>query len=183
MATNQDDLRQWIGKTDRQIDEASLKPLRALAATLDRDDPELQPGSAIPPCWHWLYFLSLPPEMGPDGHPRRGDFLPPVPLPRRMWAASRLEWLVPLRVGETLSRGTRIVDVSTKEGRTGPLVFVRVRHEVSSTGKLAIIEEQDIVYRDLARPGELGPSSAAPTSSEWRRVIQADPALLFAIPR
>ena len=181
MASSHDELKQWIGKSETQVDEASPKPLRALAAALDRDDPEPQPGSAIPPCWHWLYFFPLPrqSEIGPDGHPRRGGFLPLVPLPRRMWAASRLEWLVPLRVGETIIRASRIVDVSTKDGRTGPLVFVRVRHEVSSNEELAIIEEQDIVYRDVAKPGELGPSAAAPPCSDWRRVIQPHPALLF----
>jgi 3-methylfumaryl-CoA hydratase len=131
MTTSPDVLKQWIGKTETQVDEVSPKPLSALAAALDRDDPEPQPGSAIPPCWHWLYFLSLPrqSEIGPDGHVRRGGFLPPVPLPRRMWAGSRLEWLAPLRVGEAITKASRIVDVSSKEGRTGPLVFVRVRHE------------------------------------------------------
>jgi 3-methylfumaryl-CoA hydratase len=76
MAASQDELKRWIGKTGRQIDEASLKPLRASAAALDRDDPELQPGCGISPCWHWLYLLSLPlqSEIGPDGHPRRGGF-------------------------------------------------------------------------------------------------------------
>ena len=143
-------LTQWIGKTETQVDEASSKPLRALAAALDRNDVDFEAGSVIPPCWHWLYFLSLPrqSEIGPDGHARRGSFLPPAPLPRRMWAASRLKWLVPLRVGQTITRSSRIVDMTSKDGRTGPLVFVCIRHEVSCDGDLAIIEEQDIAYRD-----------------------------------
>jgi 3-methylfumaryl-CoA hydratase len=181
MTTSRDELKQWIGKTETQVDEACPKPLRALAATLDRDDPEPLPGTAIPPCWHWLYFLSLPrqSEFGPDGHARRGGFLPPVPLPRRMWAGGRLEWLGPLRVGEAITKASRIVDVSSKEGRAGPLVFVRVHHEICSNGNFAIIEEQDLVYCDLAKPGELAPSSAAPASPDWSREIQPDPALLF----
>ena len=142
---------------------------------------ELQPGNAVPPCWHWLYFLSLPrqSEIGPDGHARRGGFLPPVPLPRRMWAASQLEWLRPLRIGEAIAKSSLIADVSSKEGRTGPLVFVRVRHEVSARGHLALIEEQDIVYRDAPKPGEAAPSPRAPEHCDWQREIWPDPALLF----
>lgn len=181
MIGNENGLNQWIGKTETQVDEASPKPLKALAAALDRDDPEAEPGSPVPPCWHWLYFLSLTKqsEIGADGHERRGGFLPPVPLPRRMWAGSRLEWLAVLRVGEVITKSSRIVEVSGKAGRTGPLVFVRVRHEVSSNGNLAVIEEQDIVYRDAPKPGEVAPSRAAPAYSEWRREIRPDPALLF----
>ena len=94
-------LQTWLGKTESQTDVLSATPVRGLAATLDRDDPPAQPGDPIPPCWHWLYFLPLhrQSEIGPDGHAKRGGFLPPVPLPRRMWAGSRLEFLRPLRIG------------------------------------------------------------------------------------
>src|SRR5687767_14175437 len=126
-------LKQWIGATESRSDVAVPTPVQALAATLDRDDPAPQAGDPIPACWHWLYFLPLhrQSEIGPDGHAKRGGFLPPVPLPRRMWAGSRLEFIRPLRIGQAISRTSRIIDVSGKEGRTGPLVFVRVRHEVS----------------------------------------------------
>jgi len=140
-------LKEWIGKSESRSDFASPTPVQALAATLDRDDAAPHTGDPIPPCWHWLYFLPLhrQSEIGPDGHAKRGGFLPPVPLPRRMWAGGRLEFLRPLRVGSAISRISRIVDVSTKEGRTGSLVFVLVRHEFSDADGIALTEEHDIV--------------------------------------
>lgn len=101
--TNWDELKQWIGKIETLADQVTTTPLRVLAATLDRDDPAPQPGDAVPPCWHWVYFLPLhrQSEIGQDGHARPGRFLPPVPLPQRMWAGSRLEFVRPLWVGES----------------------------------------------------------------------------------
>ena len=150
-------------------------PVRALAATLDRNDQEPQPGDPLPPLWHWLYFLPShrQSELGPDGHAKRGGFLPPVPLPRRMWAGGRFEFKRPLRIGETVQRVSRIVDVKYKEGRTGPLVFVVVRHEISD----AIVEEHDIVYRgEVAAPQD---PRQAPAEAAWERVIHPDDVLLF----
>src|ERR1700737_1536219 len=137
---NLDELKQWSGTTETLTDRVTTTSLKALAATLDREDPAPQPGDAIPPCWHWLYFLPLHRhlQIAPDGHARRGGFLPPVPLPRRMWAGSRLEFVRPLSAGEHIARVSRIVDVSHKEGRSGPLVFVLVRHEISNDIGLAI---------------------------------------------
>ena len=157
-------------------------PLQSLAAALDREDPAPAPGDALPPCWHWLYFLPLSrqSEIGPDGHPHRGGFLPPVPLPRRMWAGSRLEWIKPLRVGQPITRMSRIVDVSVKEGRTGPLVFVRVRHEIGHVVGQCLVEEQDIVYRNIPKPDEPAPPvSKAPAVHDWAREIRPDAVLLF----
>jgi 3-methylfumaryl-CoA hydratase len=182
MTLDVEQLRGWIGRTETAADVATLVPLRALTATLDRDDPPAGAGAAIPPCWHWLYFLPLHrhSEIGPDGHARRGGFLPPVPLPRRMWAGSRLEFVAALRVGQALSRTSRIVDVRMKEGRTGPLVFVNVRHEIHGDRQLAIVEEHDIVYRDLPQPGEPEPAGvAAPDDAQWTRRIDPDDVLLF----
>ena len=153
-------------------------PVRALAATLDRDDPEPRPGDALPPLWHWLYFLPVhrQSELGPDGHARRGGFLPPVPLPRRMWAGGRFEFHRPLRIGETVERVSRILDVRYKEGRTGPLVFVVVRHQIGD----AITEEQDIVYRDSgAAPRAASVGHRPPPQAAWQRVIHPDDVLLF----
>src|SRR5579883_1380802 len=126
-------LQGWIGKTETRTEQVTAAPLAALASTLDRPDPEPRPGDPVPPLWHWLYFLprDRQSDLAPDGHPRRGGFLPPVPLPRRMWAGDRLEFHRPLRVGETVTRTSRILDVQLKEGRTGPLVFVVVRHEIA----------------------------------------------------
>jgi 3-methylfumaryl-CoA hydratase len=154
----------------------------ALAATLDRRDPEPAVGDAIPPGWHWLYFLETTPasELGPDGHKKRGGFLPPVTLPRRMWAGGRLEFLRPLRVGEALRRDSEIVAVEPKRGKSGNLVFVTVRHTVLASGETATIEEHDIVYREAARPGEPPPPARqAPAHAEWRRELRADSVMLF----
>jgi len=174
-------LQTWIGRSVRVDDVATPVPLQALTATLDRDDPPA-PGQPIPPLWHWLYFLPLhrQSEIGADGHPARGGFLPPVPLPRRMWAGSRLEFRAPVLAGQALSRSSRIGDVRLKEGRSGPLVFVKVQHEISADGRLAIAEEHDIVYRELAVAGEPAPVGvAAPDNAQWTRRIAPDDVLLF----
>ena len=139
-------------------------------------------GAALPPLWHWLYFLPIhrQSEIGPDGHPARGGFLPPVPLPRRMWAGSHLRFHRPLRVGDPISRTSRIVEVTHKEGRTGPLVFVLVRHEIGTAQGLALAEEHDIVYRDIPRPGEpAAQPRTAPGEQAWTREIRPDDVLLF----
>ena len=102
-------LRSWIDRTEVLEDTVTVAPLRALTATLDRDDAPQRAGDAVPPCWHWLYFLPIhrQSELGPDGHPRRGGFLPPVPLPRRMWAGSRIGFVAPLRVATSPTRSAR----------------------------------------------------------------------------
>ena len=177
-----DHLRTWIGRTESVHDLATLVPLRALSATLDRDEPAFGAGGAVPPCWHWLYFLPVhrQSELGPDGHAQRGGFLPPVPLPRRMWAGSRIEFLSPVHAGQALRRDSRIVDVRMKEGRTGPLVFVHVHHEIHADGQHAIHEEHDIVYRGLQQPGEaVPPGLPAPMDATWTREIVPDDVLLF----
>ena len=177
-----DHLRGWMGRTEAIHDVATVVPLRALSATLDRDDPAIDLGTDVPPCWHWLYFLPLhrQSEIGPDGHAKRGGFLPPVPLPRRMWAGSRIAFAAPVRAGQAISRSSRIADVRMKEGRTGPLVFVNVHHEIRADGQLAIQEEHDIVYRDMPAPGEPAPAGVpAPTNAQWTREIHPDDVLLF----
>ena len=125
--------RDWIGRTERRSDLVTPAPLAMLSATLDRDDPEPMPGSEVPPLWHWLYFLPVArqSEIGPDGHPKRGGFLPTVPQPRRMWAGGRLTFERALTVGDEITRVSRIADVSVKDGRSGRLVFVCVRHEIA----------------------------------------------------
>jgi 3-methylfumaryl-CoA hydratase len=181
MTVDMESLRAWIGRSETHEDVAALAPLRGLTATLNRDDTPAQ-GEAIPPCWHWLYFLPVHPqsEIGADGHARRGGFLPPVPLPRRMWAGSRLVFHRPLKAGSAISRTSRIADVSLKEGRTGPLVFVRVVHEVSDEQGLALTDEHNIVYRENPRPDDpLPPVQQAPAEAQWTREIHPDPVLLF----
>lgn len=175
-------LRQWIGRTESCNDIATARPVAALAATLDRRDPEPAVGDAIPPGWHWLYFLETKPasDLAPDGHAKRGGFLPPVALPRRMWAGGRLEFLRPLHVGEKLRRNSEIVAVEPKQGKSGNLVFVTVRHTVIASGQTATIEEHDIVYREAARSAEPPPQGKpAPLHPKWRRELRADSVMLF----
>jgi 3-methylfumaryl-CoA hydratase len=175
-------LQAWQGRSETITDEITAAPLRALSATLDRADPEPAPGTELPPLWHWLYFLPRHPqsELGEDGHARLGGFLPPVPLPRRMWAGGRLQWHAPLRVGEAVQRVSTIASVTHKPGRTGDLVFVLVRHEVRNPAGLALSEEHDIVYRAAARVGDPVPApQAAQRDAPWSREIVPDPVLLF----
>lgn len=181
-ALNIDHLREWIGKTETREDRITLTPMAALSATLDRDDPFPKEGDALSPLWHWLYFLPLhrESELGADGHPKRGGFIPPVPLPRRMFAGGRQQFHKPLRAGDSVTRVSRIADVTHKMGRNGPLVFVLVRHEISTKDGLAMVEEHDIVYREHSKPGEAAPNpQAAPSDSAWSRDILADAVMLF----
>ncbi|MDH5204752.1 MAG: MaoC family dehydratase N-terminal domain-containing protein, partial [Hylemonella sp.] len=152
-------LSDWIGRSETRTDLLTANPLAGLSATLDRDDPAPQTGTALPGLWHWLFFLpqTRHSELGEDGHARRGGFLPPVPLPRRMWAGGRLDFLQPLRVGDAVTRVSTIKDVTVKQGRSGSLVFVCVRHEFSNPQGLALTEEHDIVYRDAPQPGAAAP--------------------------
>lgn len=182
MTIDIEQLRGWIDRSQTVHDTVTPVPLRALTAMLDRDDAPQNEGDAVPPCWHWLYFLPLTrqSEIAADGHARRSGFLPPVPLPRRMWAGSRISFERPLTVGSALTRTSRIADVSVKDGRTGPLVFVRVIHELSDDGGLVLTDEKDIVYRDNPRADESAPPpKPAPTDAQWSRDIHPDPVLLF----
>jgi 3-methylfumaryl-CoA hydratase len=175
-------LQDWTGRSETRTDHVTSAPLAALSATLDRDDAPPQPGDPLPPAWHWLFFLPIhrQSELGPDGHAARGGFLPPVPLPRRMWAGSRIAFHHSLRVGETIARTSCITSLKHKEGRTGPLVFVAVRHEIANAAGVAIVDEHDIVYRDDPQPGQTAPEPpAAPTEAAWERTIQPDDVLLF----
>jgi hydroxyacyl-ACP dehydratase HTD2-like protein with hotdog domain len=130
MSINIEHLKQWIGRTESLADWVTPPRLQSLAATLDREDRMPEPGDAVPACWHWLYFLPVvrQSEIGPDTHPHRGGFLPPMPLPRRMWAGSRLEWSKPLRVGQAMTKNSCITDgrVGT-EGYPGLVVHGHLR--------------------------------------------------------
>jgi 3-methylfumaryl-CoA hydratase len=178
------DLRDWIGRTETMEDIATATPYAALSATLDRDPARPPRGTTLPALWHWLYFLPLArqSEIGPDGHPRRGGFLPPVPLPRRMWAGSQLDFHAPLRIGDRLRRVSTIADVSEKSGRTGTLMFVKVRHEIHANEEPspAITEIHDIVYREAPKPTDVvPPPKAAPANPAWEKRWVPDDVLLF----
>jgi 3-methylfumaryl-CoA hydratase len=176
-----DHLRSWIGRQETLHDRVTQFPIAALAATLDRDDAALE-GEALPPLWHWLYFLPTARQsmLGPDGHPARGGFLPPVPLPRRMWAGGRFNFHQDLRVGEAITRTSTVAEVTVKQGRSGALCFVLVKHAIHGENGLAVSEEHDIVYRDLPPPGEAAPTpKPARTDGVWERAIHPDDTMLF----
>jgi 3-methylfumaryl-CoA hydratase len=177
-------LADWIGRTETVTDTFAPTPYAALSATLDRPADRPEPGTPLPALWHWLYFLPLArrSEIGPDGHPKRGGFLPPVPLPRRMWAGSQLRFHAPLRIGDAVTRTSTIENVAEKSGRTGRLVFVKVRHEYRRAAEqaVALTEFHDIVYRDAPKPTDVAPPpQAAPATAAWQKEWSPDEVLLF----
>ena len=175
-------LRQWIGKVESAADCITSVPVRALAATLDLPDINGRPGDRLPPMWHILFFLPLNKrsELNRNGHPRLGAFMPPISLPRRMYAGGRMQFHSDLKIGDEISRQSRITDVSFKQGRTGPLVFLQLRHEINNADGLAITETQDIVYRADPGPDSAEPSyQAAPVNEQWLRELTTDPIMLF----
>ncbi len=162
-------------------DVIALDRATAFAATLDLDRHPVA-GDALPPLWHWLYFWSVArqSELGHDGHPLKGGFLPDLGLPRRMWAGGRVVFENPLPIGETAVRTSRVLSVEHKEGRSGPLGFVTVEHLIESGGTVAIREEHDIVYRGAAEPGVAVPApKAAPDGAQWQRDVTPDEVQLF----
>jgi 3-methylfumaryl-CoA hydratase len=173
----------WVGRTEEAEELIALAPVQAAAATLDVTTTEFAVGSPLPPLWHWFFFLPRVPQsrLGPDGHPERAGFMPPVKLPRRMYAGARMHFLRPLLIGKLAQRQSMIRAVSEKEGRTGRLVFVTVAYAIRQEGANCIEEEQDIVYREAGAPVvapvpcELAPAPAG----SWTRTVIPDPTLLF----
>jgi 3-methylfumaryl-CoA hydratase len=182
-----DHLRSWIGRTENAIEPVLAGAQASLAALLDHESPPW-PSGELAPLAHWLHFLPRvrQSELGPDGHPARGGFLPPVPLPRRMWAGSVLRFHEPIPLSATMERRSRIADIAAKAGRSGALVFVKVRHEITVAGRLALEEQQDIVYRDMPDPNRphrsTDPSAAIPQpadAAEFTREVTPNSMLLF----
>jgi len=173
----------WVGSTEEAEDLIALAPVQAAAATLDDTTTEFAVGSPLPPLWQWFFFLPRVSQsrLGQDGHPQRAGFMPPIELPRRMFAGARMRFPRPLAIGKPAHRQSVIRAVSEKEGRTGRLVFVTVAHTIRQDGTTCVEEEQDIVYReagapvDAPLPCDLAP---APTGS-WTRTVLPDPTLLF----
>ncbi|MBK5962191.1 hypothetical protein CCR97_28955 [Rhodoplanes elegans] len=174
-------LQDWVGRTEEASDQAYPTPPRALAATLDQVGTDYAVGTPLPELWHWLYFLPMAPgrEIGPDGHPKRGGFLPPIALERRMWASGRYVFRDHLRVGDVLHKTSEITKVAEKDGKTGRMVFVTVRHTVRSGRGLAVEEEQDIVYLPMPKTFTPPPPTKAPENPSWSEPAAIDPVLLF----
>ena len=182
MAQNLEDLKKWIGEKETDVDYVTIPSVYRLSATLDRDDPMPKLGDALPIGWHQLLFPRIVrhSQVGPDGHPARGDFLPPVPLPRRMFAGKRNTFHAPLRIGDEVRRESVIQSVTPKQGRTGQMVFVTVKTEIKSSRGLAITEEQDIVYREEPDPNAPPPlPQSAPGKAVWKDAVTPDSVMLF----
>lgn len=176
------DLADWIGREEHLAELLSPVQGQLGCATFDLDPEAILADGTVPPLWHWFHFLPRPPrsQVGPDGHARRGGFLPPVTAPRRMFAGGRLRFAAPLRYGRPAERAGRILTVQEKQGRTGPLVFVTVGYTITQDGAVCIEEEQDIVYREAgpAMPRPAYDPANAPTAP-WVETMLPDPVLLF----
>ncbi len=182
MAQNLDKLKDWIGETETDVDYVTIPAVHRLAATLDRDDPVPKSGDPLPPGWHTILFPRVvrQSQVGHDGHPTRGDFLPPVPLPRRMNAGRRTWIHDPLRVGDEVKKEASIKDVTIKQGRSGQMVFVTVKTDMLSPRGLSITEEMDVVYREEPAPdAPKAAPKAPPGNAVWSTVFNPDPVVLF----
>jgi len=177
-----DHLSQWIGSKETTEETISVEPLHRMRATLDHAPKTMSEGEIVPALWHWAYFLQpiRASELGRDGHAALGDFMPPVPLPRRMWAGCQLKFSAPLRVGETARRESTVRGVKLKQGRSGILCFVDVEHAILVGDELKLTEIHNIVYRDTKQPGDnKGRPPEAPGEAQWTREVKPDSTLLF----
>jgi 3-methylfumaryl-CoA hydratase len=172
----------WIGREEERSEPILSSVVQAMAATLDLERSPLA-GEALRPGWQWLFFNPVVRrnELGIDGHPRRGGFLPPIELPRRLWAGSRIRYLADLPVEAQATRRSRILKIENKVGKSGSLSFLTVQHTISCDGVPRICEEQDIVYREATPPGEVAAPAARRYDGvpEWSRRVEPDTTLLF----
>ncbi|MGJ7549125.1 FAS1-like dehydratase domain-containing protein [Pseudomonas alloputida] len=171
------DYSAWIGRTEEAVDELSRNLIKRIAATFGETAPAA--GQPLPPLWMWCFFQEPVAEsqLGTDGHPARGGFLPPADNRNRMWAGGRVEFIAPLKVGAEAHRLSTILHIEEKHGRTGALLFVTVRHDYSQHGQLCVREEQDIVYRE-PNPPKLD-SAPADAPADWSEAVTPTPTLLF----
>jgi 3-methylfumaryl-CoA hydratase len=176
--------QEWVGRSMTTEDEITLPAVRRIGAMLDIDPDAFTHGSAIPPHWYSMFFTpnARQSQIGHDGHPRKGEFLPPIPLPRRMFVGRQVQWFQPLRVGHRAIKRSEIASVSAKEGRSGPLVFLTVRHTIELDSAAALIELQEVVYRESApAPTSSAGSAPAMTAADamWSEQVVVDPVLAF----
>ncbi|MFB4298431.1 MaoC family dehydratase N-terminal domain-containing protein [Actinomadura sp. NTSP31] len=173
------DVDGWSPEPVEAAEVIDAAPSAAVAGLLDVEPP----GEELPPLWHWLHFLERPAqrELGPDGHPMAGHFLPPIPDRRRMFAGGRFRVREPLRVGDTVTRRAELASTAVKQGRSGEMLFVTVRHTFLRDGAEIAVEEQDLVYRSgdtASRPPEVS-FEAPDVTAPWTLPVTADPVLLF----
>jgi 3-methylfumaryl-CoA hydratase len=176
------DLRTWVGRKRTEQDIIASSQAMAIAATLDLEPDEFHEGSVLPEFWHWIYFRHpvRRSRLGEDGHELRGDFLPPVELPRRMWAGGRLQFHKPITIGEDIERTSEILSVEEKHGRSGDLVLVTIKHTLTSADGLCVDEEQDLVYTEIPPPGQQPrQQSVLPADVDWKDSFMPDAVTLF----
>ncbi len=184
MNTQEKPLSDWVGSKEMREDLIAMAPVLGVSALLNRDSASVKAGSPLPALWHWFYFLPQVPtrQIASDGHPQRGGFLPPVDLPRRMFAGSRMEIVNPLIVGDPATRVGTVINVNEKSGRSGKLVFVTVEYLIYQQDTLCIREEQDIVYKEaggqVPKPVPLDEWPPLQPGS-WSQIVEPSEVLLF----
>jgi 3-methylfumaryl-CoA hydratase len=177
-------LRQHVGRKQTATDVVTAGPANLLRLAFGRPEGELRAGDSLPPGWHILYFLPQfrPDELRADGSPLDAGVVPPMPLPRRMFAGERFRFHRPVRVGDALRRETELADISLKSGGTGALVFATVVNRIHGPDGLTVEEERRTVFREEVKAGERNQAprrEEAPADAPWRRRIVPDPVLLF----
>ena len=174
------DWESWIGRESTSVETLDPAQANRMAVTLDRE-PTFKAGDPLPPAWHWLYFHDVvrASQLGDEGHPELGISMPPVPLPRRMWAGGRLEFMHSIALGARVQRRSTIQAITPKVGKTGPLFFVTVKHELSTDGLVNLIEEQTIVYREMSSTAELPAPAPAPAHPDATTRWELDSTALF----
>jgi 3-methylfumaryl-CoA hydratase len=177
------DFKEWIGRSTSTDDEIALSAVRRMAAMFDVEPDTFSRNDAIPPHWYSMFFTpnARQSRLGHDGHPAKGDFLPPIPLPRRMFVGRSVEFHTPLRVGDVATKHSEISSITPKSGRSGPLVFLQVSHTIKANDKVVLIERQEVVYREAATPGAAPAAKEAAKVSkpDWSHPYPIDPVLVF----
>lgn len=175
-----DTWQRWLGKSTTSTTPLTVEPANQMAVTLDRE-ATFQTGDTLPPAWHWLYFHDQvkAADLGPDGHPKLGIVMPPVPLPKRMWAGGVLHFQAPLRLGDPVTKTSTFRDIMPKAGRSGSLYFVNLEHIYSTNGVICLVEEQTIVYRALTSATSAGQAQAAPTAADYTQSYTLNSTALF----
>jgi 3-methylfumaryl-CoA hydratase len=180
--TSTTSLQAWRGRKKTEGDIAAAPQAKAMAALLDRDPAQFQTGAALPEYWHWIYFKPIVPQsnLGTDGHPRRGTFLPPIELPRRMWAGGRLRFLQPIRIGDEVKRETEILSIQEKDGRSGKLVVLKLRHLISNASGPCVDEQQDLIYCEIPKSDQSArQQTTLPDDVQWKEIFVPNSVVLF----
>ncbi len=179
---NTETLNAYVGRSRAEHDVVTANQAQAMAALLDRDPAQLQTGAVLPEFWHWIYFKPAvrQSDLGTDGHPRRGEFLPPIELPRRMWAGGRLQFLQSIAIGDEIERKTEIISVEEKQGRSGSLVVLKLRHLISNETGPCVDEQQDLVYCEIPKSDRLPSQQTVQLDDiDWQEIFAADAVILF----